>query len=360
MMKTGLRMYTLIMAIASLSFCCSGNKATEGSAEETYIVDINKATNDISLVFSQIDVLTLQENEDNLIGEVNKIVISDQYIYVLDSWKSKALFVFDKDGAFIRAFDALGTGAGEFVSPDDFQIDNDLRQIIILDKNSRKLLFYDLDGDFIRDIKLDYFVNSFILYQDDKIILDRGNYISDNTDEYLAIISKKEGKTLQTLFPRDKVLENMTFSPFNPLTKISDTILYLPPMNSAVYEVHQDLYKQKYAFNFGRLWPNNEELEKLKDQHPMDIVKTLTKKGYVLFPNFLENRKHICLNFTVDNKKIVAFFDKKNKKNIVVNWESDQNDDLSLPITADENKFICAKYSEQSPVKLLFLTLADF
>ena len=72
--------------------------------------------------------------------------------------KGNTIFKFDKQGNFITSFGQRGQGPGELVSrrfPPLFLTIHKEEQIVVTNYYKRKLVYFNLDGDFIREKKLD-------------------------------------------------------------------------------------------------------------------------------------------------------------------------------------------------------------
>lgn len=95
-------------------------------------------------LFESIKIIPLETNSNCLIGQISEIEIYNDTIYILDKNIAKALFMFDKNGNFIKKIGSLGKGPGEYISPKSFTIDNITRQIKILDEY--KVLLFSFVG----------------------------------------------------------------------------------------------------------------------------------------------------------------------------------------------------------------------
>ena len=70
--------------------------------------------------------------------------MTNDRIFIFDSYKANALFVFDKKGKYITQIGSPGMGPGEFAYLAGFDIDIINNNIIIYDFK-RKFMYYDLD-----------------------------------------------------------------------------------------------------------------------------------------------------------------------------------------------------------------------
>jgi hypothetical protein len=108
-----------------------------------------------SEVFKQVKTIILETNKDAMIGQVNSMQVYGNQIFILNSYKSIGIYVFNKDGRFIRKIGNAGQGPGEYVQPSDFTIDKKKKIIYVMDSQNQNILKYNLvTGTFISNIKL--------------------------------------------------------------------------------------------------------------------------------------------------------------------------------------------------------------
>ncbi len=97
--------------------------------------------------------IPLETTDASIIGEIGKVEIVDDKVFVLDNF-SKNIYRFDLEGKFIGQIGGRGQGPGEFVDPCSFVINHKDRQIVICDRASFQILFYDYDGNFIHSCRM--------------------------------------------------------------------------------------------------------------------------------------------------------------------------------------------------------------
>ena len=105
-------------------------------------------------IFSDVDYIPLETNENSFIAEIDKLCILDSLIYVLDKTQ-EVIFVFEKDGIFKNKLQKQGRGIGEYLSLDDFFVKDSL--IYVLSSDNQKLYIYDREFNFISDLNLESF-----------------------------------------------------------------------------------------------------------------------------------------------------------------------------------------------------------
>lgn len=126
-------------------------------AGEYYTIDVDGKKEPsilLSSYFKGVRTIILESNKDCLIGFVNKIQVFDGYIYILDSSKTKSLFVFDMEGKFIRKIGSLGNAPGEYLELNDFTLDTESRIIYLCDLKNR-VHKYRSDGTYLHTITMD-------------------------------------------------------------------------------------------------------------------------------------------------------------------------------------------------------------
>jgi DNA-binding beta-propeller fold protein YncE len=150
--------------------------------------------------------MTAGEGDDpeKSFAELGVFVVDDNgTIYAVDS-KDKRVKVFDKEGKFLRNIGKPGQGPGELDFPGGILI-NPENQLVIEDATSRRLVFFSLEGEFIKNLSLADRLGLVNIYVDGK-----GNYLGremglseDQSKMFFEI--KKFGSDLKPLFTIDKI-----------------------------------------------------------------------------------------------------------------------------------------------------------
>jgi hypothetical protein len=107
------------------------------------------------------------ENEEYMFYDLRSVQVDDQEnIYALD-WKEIKIKVFDKNGKPLRSFGQRGQGPGEMSMPTRMVISPG-NNLIIDDMGNSKLIFYSLDGRFIKEIPMGKYWSAFSFTFDSK------------------------------------------------------------------------------------------------------------------------------------------------------------------------------------------------
>jgi len=147
---------------------CQKQKAKwKGSIEEVDGVTIVKNPKepmygeDVFGLEEELSIGETEGREEYMFSGLREIAVDDnERIYVLDS-RAFEVKVFDKKGNYIEPIGRKGQGPGEFQGPYNIKI-MPQKKFMVNDAPSQKLLFFSLDGDFIRQVssvKLPFFTN---------------------------------------------------------------------------------------------------------------------------------------------------------------------------------------------------------
>lgn len=153
---------------------------------------------------ADIEYIPLESRSDILLNgfSLNKICMSDSLIVVYNS--EGTIFVFNRQGKNIYAFNHLGRGGEEYVNIKKMAVDFTGQEIYIND-DLQKICVYNLDGSFKRTFKLPsgcYITNHLFNYDKESLLgcfsstIQPPEYLVEAIDKqpYL-LISKKDGSS---------------------------------------------------------------------------------------------------------------------------------------------------------------------
>lgn len=130
-----------------VAFAMSGCKDSKTSVNSVNTVIIQDSSEVVSSQFDSLfrfsNYVIPQLTDNSILGTINKVLLSDTTIYILDD-KSK-ITRFGFDGSFIQMYSHIGQGPGEYPSITDFDVVNG--DLYILSGN--KIYKYDLSNKFL-------------------------------------------------------------------------------------------------------------------------------------------------------------------------------------------------------------------
>src|SRR5690606_1101374 len=124
---------------------CQPEKLTENAIEgnnnpDTIVVNTAMQGLELTSISQQIRLVQLESLEESLFGRIDKLLVSDSIVAIVDKLYSKAVFVFDWNGNFLYKIFQIGDGPGEYV--DIFDIDISGGHLYLSDRG-RKIIRYN-------------------------------------------------------------------------------------------------------------------------------------------------------------------------------------------------------------------------
>ena len=148
----------IIIAAFFLFLSCKANIDEESSttSEGAFTVKLDKDVSEYPEIkkVEILDIIQLETKEESLLGTISKVQQVDDQWFVSSMSK---LFVFNSRGEFIHTIGEIGNGPGEISEVMDFWIDSDQKQIVILDTSGRKIVIFNLNGEFQKEIGINSF-----------------------------------------------------------------------------------------------------------------------------------------------------------------------------------------------------------
>jgi len=92
----------------------------------------------------------IQLSNKELIGDIDKILIAQEKIYVLDAFSTERVLIYDFNGSLIGKIESKGQGPKEYGGLDDMFFDKKNKNLILNDRLMPKLLYYTNGGKFIK------------------------------------------------------------------------------------------------------------------------------------------------------------------------------------------------------------------
>ncbi len=248
--------------------------------------------------------IPLETREEFLIGTVSKVHISKDRIYILDSWQSKSLFVFNKSGKFLNKVGKLGKGPGEYLQPIDFEVDEINRKIYVLDLVSEKLFEYSFEGEFVKNVNVKE--KAFFVKKVDKDYYAFYSLFSTGEKEqYFLNIKDFNNNSIKRYFKHDdKVYDNMM--PGMCFYEYNNNIFYLPSKGEVIYKIKNLEPIPTYQLFFGNL-----QLPQITKDNKQEIESK--KKEYCVPRRFGITSSVLWFNYHYNMKNYYAFYNKKLK-----------------------------------------------
>lgn len=300
-------------------------KTSSNSNTNVQIFNLENFTDELSdsLIIKELKYIPLETRDECLMSSVQKILVVDNKIYILDNDVANSIFVFSIEGKFIYKINKQGKGPGEYLSVTDFDVDN-FGNIFVNDQMSRKIIKYSDNGtnsleifnDELCYLYLSYVNDSLVIFEDYRYFTDSKNIKEPCGIVYWNPVTKK---VVDRFFPlRNRDYEKIARTTARVIWDSGEKLFYLRSFSDTIYELQEDCPIAKYAFKFPikrqpfSYLEHLVEVEDEKEELENNIDISMGKYGAVI-TSFYETEEYLFMNFNIF-EEVCFFYYKKNEK----------------------------------------------
>lgn len=328
----------LVFTILLASTSCS-NK--EGS-KNNYLVPIdvsNEKIENFSELFSEIEY-TVFPSEASVI-RVDKAQKFENYFIFGDYDISNSISIIDSNFTTSKNILAIGGGPGEYARILDFTINKTVGTVDVLTLN--KLISYDFNGKFIKEIKLPGSVGKIVHVKEDDYVIYREKSLHSNfpgPDEQSILWVWNTTNNTTSRIPSGS--ENIKFPFFmerNNLNFQNNNVIFSTNFLDTVYVFSNNLeLKEKRYFSGDRKYMPINLITKHNGVFPSEIESNY----YFHLPNILENQNLFITTLRIEGYFNSYIYSKTNNKGIIF---SNPTNDIDggfpfIPIVLLDEKYI--------------------
>lgn len=278
--------------------------------EEGYLINIENANHESTLFYSSIfgqgKTIILEENEESLIGMINKMQVYKDTIFILDKHIAKCILLFKDDGKFIRKIGKIGNGPGECVSISDFTIDSNKNELYILDYYKQSILKFSISsGEFISSINIWNNKGSLVgelAFSNGSLYADANFVYNSSKDNFLLQkINQITGECFEFYYSVEdnKGWENADMALLSPFYFTGKRFLFSGIFMNRVIDISKEIPSTYLVFE-SRKFIDSKKLNELKssDEIILDLMKT--NNDYHL-NTFIEYGNYLHFQYTQGN-----------------------------------------------------------
>lgn len=307
------------------------------------------STAELLNMVGQVDYLKLDSSEP--IGEISKMVVTRDKIFILDAHIAQQIFVFNKTGKLLFRIKNKGRGPKEYISIWDMQVDTIRNEILLNDALARSYLYFSADdGQFIRREK--GIANCYVARIDSLYVNLQNNGQDFNDEENWAILITDKDSVIYKGFEFKPIQEGDYI--VNSFYRDNDgSLLYTPINSDTVYQFTSPMaaYAKYVVCQERSIWKlYNERLSE------PEICKLIKERNYTRYSaNFLTTKNHVF--FSIQHKwnayitSRPYFWDKRT--NSIYEWKISKPsiicDIIGLPQASYNNIFISTFPSIKTP-----------
>jgi hypothetical protein len=207
----------------------------------------------LSDLITDYRLVSLKNWEGGLIGAVDKILLSDSLVFILDQYTYNSLQVFNLfTGEQVVLLFPTGEGPGEMKSISEFDLDEANRKILIYDNSLAKLLYFSFEGEFLYEMRLPLRAHSFKTFSGDYLLFssigDGNDHLGNSGTSDLFLLDSnfnvlnyfkypKIDQRLSNFIPRDIIRENEGFVTYFP--RFSNELIQVDVSNKTLSSILQ-------------------------------------------------------------------------------------------------------------------------
>lgn len=336
----------LFMSLLIL-FSCGKNTGNDSDLEEIIISNENKVY--LHEIVCDIEAIPLESSDELLIGNIDHLILTEDHIIVCDSYTSKSVYVFDRKGKHCSTINRLGRGPQEYTTIHHVALLPDNKTIAINDNYINKVLYYNMDGEFLSSTPTSFWFD-FMEYIDNDNILcvttyglgkdDKGLFDLDDFEKTIFLTDDKYSLKkgfLSERYDRSKFRFN-----FHNFKKFNNDIWINLRYTDIIYKEEDYTLKPTYRFNLdkinglGLLDPNitNEEFTQLRKEKATFSGRYAISDDYVIL---LVNMPGGIIE--------TYLYSKETKRTYLIEKDRDYRDDLLVNLigfipTQINNRFV--------------------
>ena len=274
----------------------------------------------------QVDYIKLDSSEP--IGEISKMVVTGDKIFILDAHIAQQIVVFNKTGKLLFRIKNKGRGPKEYISIWDMQVDTIRNEILLNDALARSYLYFSADdGQFIRREK--GIANCYVARIDSLSINLQIPGQDFNDDENWAILVSDKDSVLYKGFAPTPLQDN-NFA-VNSFTYDCDgKLLFTPVYSDTVYQfMSVSIVSPKYVIHQKKsIW--NLYNQKIP---PLEVDKLIKQNNYTRYAGkFLDGESYASFEIAHKWEEYITprpyFWDKRT--DIVFAWDTANVDEDAI------------------------------
>jgi hypothetical protein len=243
--------------------------------------------------FSKSEHIPLELNDLSLVGTIDKLIVNNDMIFILDKEITKSVFCFSTAGNFLFKINSIGEGEGNFSKPYDLNLLNE--SLYVLDILQRKIMVFDLEGNFKHEKPVPFeepVVKFFPINQDlTAYHMDGRSYGSEETD-FIRVFDNRDStfsiQGVSDIGSTDAYQIPIEFS------GNAGNVRFLHAWTDTIYKISEKGIEAEFILNFGA-----DRLDKKVKKLPlMDMRKFIMENPYVFnAANLVENEDYLSFHW---------------------------------------------------------------
>lgn len=309
-----------LIFILIINFSCAGEDAWRSSLMKGEIIAIDdhvQEERELSQLVKGIEYVQLETCSNCFINDVKQVYYANNNFYIHN--RNGGLFCFDRNGQFLFQVGKNGRGPGEYLSCDQVVVKENLQKILITDSRSlRKIIEYDLNGNFIEEKKYNFFSHLNFPLNNERHFFYLGlrSNPAKKFNNHMGITTDNEFKFQNAFLPYDNKLSQIRYSNLNNGYFYEDTLSIKPDFQNVIYRVMGDTLSLRYTIDFKDKLITEEELKKIAESGAArGLVFRLSGTGKVYTIDYLlESDAFLFFMHNENRRAITNLYSKRTQR----------------------------------------------
>ncbi len=293
--------FSLIISFIFVLFSCKDGTIEHDSSKPKAILLKNEIKNvNLSEIITDINYIPLETIKESLVGEIIKIKIYENIIYILNqAGENSNIKIFSFSGKYLGDIGRIGNGPEEIQKPRDFVINNDI--IFVWDNIG--IHSFTKTGNYLKFLFEAHFVGRTFFYNDNSFF-----FLHElNPPGFLTKYDIK-GNLKKVFIPSDIWLGAFEHS---KIIELESNYTIFSPTFDTIYTYLENNLLPKYviqcneAKSMGKLFLEN------KDLNPYELSKVINTTPSFDITCYNENERFIYINYTIDKRNNTLLINKE-------------------------------------------------
>lgn len=275
---------------------CNSTIQYENKYKDDQVIFINRKIDKKEYLSTNIRIhrmIQLETTEESTYRHLDKLIMTNGYIYILDSRGDEAVYIFDLKGKFIRKIAHHGKGKGDFATSLDMEIGAD-QSVSIYSAVGRKIVKYSFEDEFMAEFSLYRPVRHFMTISEGRFLYEKPN---PRTQFHMGIQTKSEilkefVKMSDDTRKQLKIIETTCEYGFK---KHKDKIYISPYKTTDIYEIIDNTHRLRYHVDIGGFDLYYTDFDENGLVEPKDLNQNVEKF------DFFESDNHLLLRYKLRN-----------------------------------------------------------
>lgn len=324
-----MRYIIFIVVFVFLFTNCKKEHKQDPFLSQAKCIDINNPISiSIDDLMTDIDTIRLEVSDSSLLGDIHMLHIMNDKLYILDT-KNNAIFIFSRNGDFIRRIYRAGQGPQEYVRINGFEVDYQRKHLLLTDTFSKRIFIFDEYGELLKVIPLGFRPNMLVARNEGFLNFYTGTkqmYNSKKMEDYNIHVLDSCGNFISSFLEIQTPLRiDIGSNERIDYNAESEDILFHPVLSNVIYRIDKnDQIYPEYVFRNSSDYKflTSDERKRMTYMYgEEEAVKEKERKGYLLSWGCIFNLDDYCFfRMGWDHRKYV-YYSKMTKKSITIDTE---------------------------------------